>query len=204
MVSLPEGVGVAGAVVDSAAATSAAGAGAASLAGFSLRPHAAMSNAAKAAVVARANDLPCITRLPGSGERHYCKQSTAKPCALTELRPQSIEPLNESPGIGKLSPFGQHRLFEDHQCELVELGGILAILQILHQVMFDIELEHRLAGRSLLSRGFQRTPQRRGDVMFAGSQHRGGILETSTDARFGDPVSESILDALEQRFALLE
>jgi hypothetical protein len=48
-----------------------AGAGAASLVGVSLRLHAAMTSAARAAVVARANDLPCITRLPGSGERHY-------------------------------------------------------------------------------------------------------------------------------------
>src|SRR5881392_1208637 len=92
------------------------------------------------------------SRVPGSG-------------IIANNRPQSIEPLNESSRIGELGAFGQHRLLEDHQRELVELGSVFATLQILHQVMFDIELQHRLARGSLLARSLERTPQRRRDVV---------------------------------------
>ena len=78
------------------------------------------------------------------------------------------------------------------------------MLEILHEVMVDVELEHRFARRRLLAGGLERAAQRRRQVVFARDQHRGRILEARADAHFGDAFAERILDALEQRLALLE
>ena len=122
------------------AGAAAAGAGSSSPAGFSLLLQATMA----VAVAIIINELI-------SGLRRIARLRVCGSGIIANNRQQSIEPLYESPWIGKLGSFSQHRLFEDHQRELIEFGGVFEIFQILHQVMFDIELGHRLAGRSLLS-----------------------------------------------------
>src|SRR4051812_6466991 len=161
----------AGAVV---AAGSAAGAGAAAAeesAGLSFGWQAASAMTANAAVN-ETNDFACMRNSWARGA-HYRKQNP-----LAKSRPEFVEPLHEGAWIGELGAFGQHRLLIEHQREIAELGRVGALLEIFHEVMPDIELEHRLRVRRLLASRFQHAAQRRRDVVLAGDQHRRGVLET--------------------------
>ena len=146
-----------------------------------------------------ASDLAVHRETPGWRGRHYCKQSR-----YSSRIHSLLSRCTNAPGSGKLRAFGEQGLLVDHQRQLAEVLGVLALLQILHEVMLDVELEHRLAGRRLLPGRFQHAPQRRGHVVLAGDQHRGGILEPRAHAHLGDAVAERILDPLEQRLAFLE
>jgi hypothetical protein len=54
--------------------------------------------------------------------------------------PHAIEPLDERTRIGKLRTFGKHGLLEDHRRQFGEVRRVLAMLEVLDQVVFDVEL----------------------------------------------------------------
>src|SRR5262245_33208649 len=64
--------------------------------------------------------------------------------SLPKARPELVEPVHEGGRIRELRAFGQRRLLEQHQREIAELVRVVTLLEVLHQVVIDVELEHRL------------------------------------------------------------
>src|SRR5690349_7124373 len=127
----------AGASVEAGAAVAAGSAAGAVPAGLSRdeQPKTANTQAASA------SDLTLIALTPvGCGPallQTFSKHWLLKP------HPQFVEAMHERRRVRELRAFGQRRLLEQHQREVAELLGTLALLQVLHQVVVDVELQHR-------------------------------------------------------------
>src|SRR6185437_3833005 len=115
-----------------------------------------------------------------------------------------IEPLYVLGRIDELAALGECGLVVKEQRELAELARIGKRLEIFHDRMGDVELEHRLRGWRLLAARLKNATERCAEIVLPEHQARRRVLQARCHLHFRDALPERVLHALEQRLALLE